>query len=338
MRGVRSTYHRRMNEVNPVLVSLERGGLPEIQHRGAYAAVRAGAALATRGRVEAPRFLRSTAKYFQALAALECGIAERHRLSPAELALICASHGGEERHVAAASALLARGGLTETALQCGTQVPTTARAATALFSAGGRPTQLHNNCSGKHAGMLLASAARGATLHDYLAPEHPHQQAIAKLLSDYAGSPLHVAVDGCSAPTFALPTVAAARAFARFAEESQRAGTHAAVLADAVASEPGMLAGEGRFCTAMAEATAGRVQVKVGADGFYGGFCRATGTGLALHIDDGGTNASERVMTALLAKLGLVSASEVETLARFVAPERKNRREHVVGTVRVHLD
>lgn len=321
-----------------MLVSLERGGLAEIQHRGVYAAVRAGVVTASRGQVETPRFLRSTAKYFQALAALESGIAERHGLSHGELALICASHGGEERHVAAATALLARGGLTETALQCGTQVPTTPRAATALFSVGARPTALHNNCSGKHAGMLLASVARGATLHDYLAPEHPHQHAIAKLLAEYAEAPLHVAVDGCSAPTFALPTVAAARAFARFAAESARAGTHAALLADAVAKEPGMLAGEGRFCTAMAEVTAGRVQVKVGADGFYGGFCRATGTGLALHIDDGGTNASERVMTALLAKLGLLSTAEVESLARFVAPERRNRRETVVGLVRIHLD
>lgn len=99
-----------------------------------------------------------------------------------------------------------------------------------------------------------------------------------------------------------------------------------------------MLAGEGRFCTAVAEATQGRVQVKVGADGFYGGFCRKTGSGLALHIDDGGTNASERVMTALLQQLGLLSSAEVESLARFVAPERRNRREHVVGCVRVHLD
>ena len=327
-----------MDEVNPVLVVLERGGLLEIQHRGAFAAVRDGRVLASKGRVEDPRFLRSTAKYFQALAALDCGIATHYGLGPEELALLCASHGGEARHVAAAQSLLQRGHLNESALQCGPQVPTTAKAATALFSAGGRPSALHNNCSGKHAGMLLASQARGATLHDYLDPGHLHQVAIAKLMTDYAGVPMQVAIDGCSAPTFALPVVAAARAFARFAAESHQPNTHARTLADAVALHPGMLAGIGRFCTALAEVTGGRVQAKVGADGFYGGFCRASGTGVALHIDDGGTNASERVITALFAKLGLLSAEEVAALGDFVSPERKNRRQRVVGQVHLHLD
>ncbi|MSR74209.1 MAG: asparaginase [Planctomycetes bacterium] len=327
-----------MSAPNPVLVRSDRGGLPEICHRGVVVAWRGAASLFSRGDAQEPCFLRSTAKYFQAVSALRCGLLQRHALQTDELALMCASHGGEPRHVEVAARLLGRGGLNAAHLRCGSHWPMNARAAQALSAVSAKPTALHNNCSGKHAGMLLASQLQGFDLESYLSPEHPHQLAIVALMREYSGAQsIGVALDGCSAPTFSMPVEAAARAFARFAVESIEHGSNAHTLAQAVAAQPGMLAGDGRFCTGIATATGGRVQAKTGADGFFGAFCRATGTGIALHIDDGATSASERVMTATLVHLGLLRSEEVAALNPWCDARRLNRLGSTVGQTVVDL-
>lgn len=329
---------RTMSAENPVLVRSDRGGAEEIFHRGAVCAWRGGDAVLERGAVEHSCFLRSTAKFFQALTALRGGLLRRHALQNDELALICASHGGEPRHVAVAQRLLDRGGLSVDHLQCGAHWPMTNRSAHALRSAGQEPSALHNNCSGKHSAMLLTAQIHNMPLDNYLDAQHPHQQAVRVLLSEYAQcDSIHTAVDGCSAPTFSMPLNAAARAFAQLAAESRQSGSDAARLADAVRECPGMIAGEGRFCTGIAEATRGRVLAKTGADGYFGAFCRETGTGVALHIDDGNTSASERVLVAALVQLALLTAEEQAALSPWIATERRNRVGRVIGQTRVDL-
>lgn len=328
-----------MPAINPVLVRSDRGGLPEICHRGVVVAWQGDAAVLLRGDATEACFMRSTAKYFQALAVLRSGVLRRHPLKADELALLCASHGGEPRHVEVAARLLRHGGLDAAHLRCGSHWPMHARSAQLLSVAGAVPTPLHNNCSGKHAGMLLAAQLHGFDLESYLSPDHPHQRAVLALLRDYADTDaISVAMDGCSAPTFALPVEAAARAFARFALESAHVGSDAHTLAQAVAEQPAMLAGEGRFCTGIATATEGRVQAKTGADGYFGAFCRASGTGIALHIDDGQTSASERVLLAALERLGLMRPAEITAMAAWCNPRRLNRIGHEVGRTLVTLD
>lgn len=325
---------------NPVLMRLLRGGLLEAQHRGSYCLVRNDRIVASFGGTERYYFLRSGAKFFQAVPGLLAGVVERFGLGDRELALACASHGGEELHVATARGMLARGGLDPRQLRCGTHSPLHAGTAFALSARGEVPTALHNNCSGKHSLMLLATLARGEDPGSYLDFEHPLQRDIHRTLANFAGvnaEGILRRIDGCSAPTFVMTLRDAATAFQRFAGGgaplAKPLARAAARLATAMAAEPFLLAGTGRFCTAVATITRGRVLAKVGAEGFYGALEVATGTGLALHVDDGATPATERLVAHLLHRHGLLDRAEMEALAPFVALPRRNHAGLDVGEI-----
>ena len=329
---------------NPVLIERDRGGDLEAWHRGAYCAVRGDEVLMQAGQVDAPYFMRSAAKFFQALPAVLAGVHDRFRLNQRELALLCASHGGEPCHVEVAARLLAAGGLEVDDLICSPHPPMHAPSAAALMKDGSAPTRLHNNCSGKHAGMLLGILASGGETSGYANRDHPYQIRIADLLARFAGiepAELRVHVDGCGAPTFNLPLKAAARAYGNFGrppeEFEPQLHEASAVLRAAVTQEPLMIAGHDRFCTALIEATRGRVLAKMGADGFYGATIPGEGIGIALHIDDGSIHASERVLARLLVRLGAIGGEEAEVLGKYVGPMRRNHAGDVVGSVRIRM-
>ncbi|MCL4696626.1 MAG: asparaginase, partial [Burkholderiaceae bacterium] len=144
-----------MTVANPILVEALRGGIAESQHRGALAIVDAtGRVHTTQGDIERPIFPRSAVKVLQALPLVASGAAERFGLTDAELALACASHGGEPAHAETARGMLAKAGLGPEALECGTHWPYNETAQRALAAAGATPSALHNNCSGKHAGFV----------------------------------------------------------------------------------------------------------------------------------------------------------------------------------------
>ncbi|HYX25642.1 MAG TPA: asparaginase, partial [Thermoanaerobaculia bacterium] len=188
------------------LASVARNGLPESWHFGAVAAVTPeGRLVAFQGDPQAATFLRSAAKPFQCVPLLLAGAAGRFGLTAADVALICASHGGTPEHTRRAADLLARGGFGAGDLLCGAHWPLDPRAAEALRQAGETPTPLHNNCSGKHAGMLLACRLLGLPVADYVAGDHPWQQRILKHVAGCCGLPpesIGQAVDGCSVPTY----------------------------------------------------------------------------------------------------------------------------------------
>ena len=332
-----------MSEGNPVLVEILRGDEVEAWHRGAWCARRDERIVASVGDQDRRYCLRSSAKFFQALPHLLAGADQRYGVSEAELALLCASHGGEERHVALAARLLERAGLDAAALDCGAHAPMHLESRARLLAEDRAPDPLHNNCSGKHAGMILAALARSESIEDYLSVDHPLQREIRRLLGLLAGVDLEQrggARDGCSAPTFYLSLDEAARAYQRFARPPEDFGRKLRQacfrLSEAVSRQPAMIAGAGRFCSALASVSSGRLLCKVGAEGFYGAFCRATGTGIALHVDDGAASASERVLVAVLAHLDLIRDDEVAQLAPFVAAARANHAGRPVGVVRVH--
>lgn len=332
-------YHVGM--VNPVLIELRRGGAAEAFHRGRYAVWRDGDVVDEAGEATAPVFVRSGAKYFQALTCLLAGAGKRFSLNDAQLALMCASHGGEPRHVEVAASLLACGELDVSLLACGPHRPMHGPSARALRENGEEPTVLHNNCSGKHSGMMLAALAMGEDPAGYCAFDHPIQARIVDVMAELSGvdvTEITREIDGCSAPTLRLPLRAAARAYARFGAPDDALGDavrdDAARLRRAVIAEPLMIAGHDRFCTALIEATSGRVLCKVGADGFYGAMVPELGMGIALHVDDGATSASERVLAAVLEKHGVIGAAEVARLQAYLATERKNHAGTVVGEVR----
>jgi L-asparaginase II len=295
---------------NPVLVELTRGGLVESVHRGALALARPnGELVAAVGEVAKPVYPRSAIKAFQTLAMIETGAADHFGFADREIALMSASHSGTADHVALAASMLARAGHGPEALGCGAHVPMGDMAGVAFHRAGDAATALHNNCSGKHAGMVAACAHCAEPVQGYWEPAHPHQQRIRRVLSEFSGADLGakvVGVDGCSAPNWAMPLAGTARAFAQFISgEGAARHRRAAVerIAKACWAAPDMVAGPGRLDTAMMSELPGKVFMKTGAEGVYCGAFPALGLGFAVKIDDGNGRASEAVTREIVARL-----------------------------------
>ncbi len=304
-----------------------RGGREESWHHGAAAVVEPeGRLVAWLGDPQLATFLRSAAKPFQTVAMLLSGLEAGGALAleDADLAVISASHGGRPEHTARVAALLARGGIDATALRCGAHAPLDREAAEALRAAGEQPGALHNNCSGKHAGMLLASRASGAPLESYLEVEHPLQRRVREEVGIFCGlavEDIALGIDGCSVPTFHLPLAAAACGYATLADPAALDGDRrraAKRVVSAMTAEPAMVAGPGRFTTRLMEVAGGRLLGKEGAEGFYAVAIRGPRPlGVAVKIADGGEACRDGVVLELLRQLEALSAAELEALEAF---------------------
>lgn len=292
---------------NPVLVELTRGPLVESCHRGAVAIARAdGGIVMALGDVERPILPRSAVKALQAVALVESGAADAMRFDDCELAVACASHSGARAHLDIVSRMLSKVGLDERALACGAHWPRDSASTRALIRSDRSPGPLHNNCSGKHAGMLALAVHLGVTPDGYERPDHPVQERIRETIASITEAPLGAdsrAVDGCSVPTWALPLRHLAGGFARFvtgaAMDRSRAEACARLMR-ACFAQPMMVAGQGRFCTDVMTRYAGRAFVKVGAEGVYCAGFPEIGLGAAVKIDDGERRAAELVVAAVL--------------------------------------
>jgi L-asparaginase II len=323
------------------LVEVTRGPAVESRHAGAVAVVDAeGAVVFSLGDVTRPTFARSSVKALQALPLVESGAAELFGLSDVELALACASHGGEPEHVATAAGALARLGLDVDALECGAHWPLSDAAARALAASGAGPSALHNNCSGKHAGFLCLACALEVDPRGYVAPDHLVQREVTAALEGTMAARLDDAatgVDGCGVPTYALPLATIARGFARFGSgvglEPVRAGA-ARRLMEAAWSAPFQIAGSGRFDTEAMQLLAGAVFVKVGAEGVHGAALPELGLGIALKIEDGASRASEAAMAATLLRMLKPAGEAGDFLARRAERPLRNWAGVGVGVVR----
>jgi L-asparaginase II len=302
-----------MNEAvsgNPVLVEVMRGALVESRHAGAIAVADAGGQLLLAlGDVERPIYPRSAIKAMQALPLIESGAADALALSEDELAVACASHSGDSVHLEAVQSLLAKAGLDESYLACGAHWPISEDTTRELLQAGQRPRAIHNNCSGKHAGMLATAMHLGLDPRGYERPDHPVQVMIAGIISETCGTALdrsRMGIDGCSVPTFALPLAALARGFARLGTGEglppERASA-ARRLFHACFAEPVHVAGEGRFDAMVLRAMAPACFTKGGAEGVHCASLPALGLGIALKIDDGAKRGTELAMSELIAAL-----------------------------------
>jgi L-asparaginase II len=323
---------------NPVLVEVTRGGVVESRHRGSIVVVDAdGNDLLSLGNVTAPVFPRSAIKAFQALPLLESGAADRFGLSDAAIALAVSSHNGEAAHVDTARAMLKACGCDEGCLECGPQPPEREADKARLARIGARPGRMHNNCSGKHAGFICASVAMGVDPKGYAKCGHPLMDAVIDAVCDMTGAPFAedlCGTDGCSIPTFAVPLTALAHGFARFANGAglgpERARA-AARIRTAVAANPFMVAGSGRFCTRAMEALGARAFVKTGAEGVFTVALPEQGLGIAVKIDDGAARASEVVTAEAIASFLKLGG---EALAALRRPAILSRMKETVGEIR----
>jgi L-asparaginase II len=324
---------------NPVIAEVTRGGVVESRHTGAYAVVDASDKLiASAGDITQAVFPRSAVKAFQCLPLIESGAADHFGFNDEELALACASHNGEAGHIRVASNMLAKAGLSETQYECGAHWPHDLASQHDMARRDEEPRAIHNNCSGKHAGMLALAQELGAPAEGYTLIDHPVQRAVARTISDLCDvdiAALPHGIDGCSVPTWAIPLRNLALGFARFGsgvtfDEKRKAACRRII--EAVRAHPFMVAGTNRFCTRVMQAVP-RAFVKTGAEGVFCGAIPHAGLGIALKCDDGATRASEAAMAAIMASLPVWTDAEQRALKAFAQTDLSNWRKISVGDV-----
>ncbi|HUF39124.1 MAG TPA: asparaginase [Anaerolineales bacterium] len=332
-----------MNEGYEPVYARSRGGRVESVHFGAGAVVDAGGRLLfSFGDPQLSVYLRSSAKPFQALPFAEHGGPGHFKLTPKELALLCASHQGTDEHVETAAAIQAKIGIGEPDLGCGIHPPGDRATRARMEAAGEAPTANRHNCSGKHTGMLACCRLMDWPLETYLDRSHPLQVCILETLaamSDFPMEAIGIGTDGCSAPNFSIPLYNAALAFARLSDPSglpERRRDGCRSITTAMTAHPEMVAGRGEFDTCMMEAGGGNLVSKGGAEGYQavgllpwaaGG--DSPGIGIVLKVSDGDPGGMVRTSLALaiLKSIGALDHSQAEELAAF-GPERviKNYR------------
>ena len=328
-------------DANPVLAETVRGNWVENRHRGAYAVIDAeGTIIASAGDIERAIFPRSAIKSMQALPIFARHADEKFHHTSEELALACASHHGEDDHVNGVTGLLSRLGLSVDDLECGAHQPTNGAAREKLRAAGAEPSALHNNCSGKHSGMLSVALAMGVPTAGYVGREHEVQKQVRAAVEAVIGETLtedKCGTDGCSIPTFAAPLRSFAYGFARMATGtglSPELGTAARRLFDAATSHPHLVAGTGHADTLIMAAFKGRVMQKVGAEAVQCGAIRDKGWGYALKCDDGNIAASQAMLAGLLLQIADPDDAQRAVLETYLSQPIRSVRGAEVGVMR----
>lgn len=322
------------------LAVVDRAGLLESRHEGILVVVGEEGEWAV-GDPGQPVFVRSAVKPFQALPHLERGMAAALEMEAEHLAMLSASHDGTEDHVRAVRGILDRAGIDPALLGCGAHPPFAAEARRAMLRTGGRPTRLHNNCSGKHAGFLwLAQQLGQEPLESYLEPMGAAMGAVRTAVQemlDCDAEGFDAAIDGCGAPTFRAPLRALAAAFRKLVNPEGLADVRRAAcqsLLEAVTEAPFHLAGEKRLCTALIRSAPGAIYPKNGAEGVYACGIRVGGRsyGLAVKCADGNERGYFPAVIDVLQRLGLWD-SLPEDLERFAVPVLMNTQKLAVGRV-----
>jgi L-asparaginase II len=318
-------------------VVVTRGGVTESRHRVHAAVVDAGGNLvAAAGDPSITTYWRSCAKPFQAMPLLRSGGFDRVGWGDDQLALACASHGGEPEHVALAQSMLDSVGLEEGDLACGPHEPLSARGARLARESGARVTRLHNNCSGKHAAMLAYARTSGWASYGYERMEHPVQRDALREVARWTGlAAEHVgtAVDGCGVVVFALPIERMAHAYAQLARAACAGEEVASRVVGAMTTRPFLVGGTERFDSVLIEATRGRVLAKVGAEGMHSAAVLDAGLGIAVKVEDGAQRAQHPALLRLLQRLGALSESVTPALEEFLRRPVRNTRGETVGEV-----
>ena len=319
------------------LIELSRGGVPECLHFGAIAVVdRHGKLLAQAGDPHWLSFTRSTLKAMQALPFMQSGGPAQFGFDTQQLAMLCASHNGEDMHVAQAQSMLDKAGLGTRSLRCGCHLPGVFAALETCPPPGFVYDERHNTCSGKHAGFLAYCVQHGLALDRYEDPLHPLQVAVRQAVARATGmdeDALKIGVDGCSAPNYAMPLANLAWGYARLAsgQRDGEFGESFALLADAMTRHPDLVSGTGRNDLAFMRAGRGDWVTKIGADGVQAVASKSRGEAFAIKIIDANKPALHATTVEVLAQLGWLDDAQREQLHPWRARDIVNARGLRVG-------
>jgi L-asparaginase II len=318
-------------------VVVTRGGAVESRHRVHAAVVGPGDSLiGEAGDPHVVSFWRSGSKPFLVMPLVAAGAIDDLAWGDDELALACASHGGEPEHVAIAESMLGDIGLEEGDLACGAHEPLSPRGIRLAREAGTRFSRLHNNCSGKHAAMLARAHTAGWATAGYEHPGHPVQQSATAAVAAWTAVPegaLIVGIDGCGVPVVALPLERMARAYAKLGAAAARGEEVAARVVHAMTARPFLVGGTDRFDSVIIEDTGGRVIAKVGAEGVHSVAVPDLGIGLAVKVEDGAQRAQYPAVIRLLQHLGVLDDRLTPRLADYLCKPVRNTRNEIVGEI-----
>ena len=332
------------------LVEVTRGNIVESIHQGAFCVVDSrGTMLACERNPALLTYPRSSLKPFQALPFIEIDGDSAFNLAEKEIAIMCASHAGTDKHMAVVRRMQEKIGISEADLQCGSAWPGDAKTHQTMNIKGDQPSPIRHNCSGKHTGMLAHAKMRGYDLGDYLDLKHPVQMTIRKVIGEMAGlepEDMPSGIDGCSVPVYALPLQNMAQAVARLADPAMLDPVRKAAcsrITSAMMNNPDMISGEGRFDTELMSVVPGKVFSKGGAEGFHiagimPGVVRegSPGIGIAIKIADGDRKFRARscVLVKILLALGVLDEDDLRQIPTFGFSPIHNARKMVVGQVR----
>ena len=282
--------------------------------------------------------VRSALKPFQASAAVSAGATDAAGFTSAELALMCASHNGEEIHIQTAKEMLEKLGYDMSYYECGSHAPYDRKSKIELIKNSQEPTPLHNNCSGKHAGMLCLTKYLKADPAGYTNVEHPVQQAIMKQIMKFSElEDFPLAVDGCSAPVPFMTLYNIALMYQKLASVDHE---DLSPLYDAMVSNPMLVAGTDRFDTDFIEAMKGHAVTKVGGEAIRGiGFRKDDGSvlGIAIKMLDGNQRCVPSVALAVLENLKLLTSTVLKKLKKYSNITLKNHRLLEVGSIVIEI-
>lgn len=330
-----------MQPANPILVEVTRSPAVESVHRGSAVIVdRRGRVVRFWGDMNQAIFPRSAIKPLQAIPLVRTGAARALDLSPEEIAMACASHGGEPVHTSTVHEWLTRLGLGPQDLECGAHPPTDRDSRDDLSRRGEAPTRLHNNCSGKHAGFLSVCKHLGFPAHGYTRADHPVQELVRDTLEEMTGYSLRNAargIDGCGIPVFGIPLRGLATAMMKFTDPEHldpETADAVCTIRSAMASHPYQVAGRDQFCTRVMAALAPNVLVKTGAEGTCCAAVLDQGVGIALKIDDGAARASEVAVGGILRCLDAMNDSQFAGLRSTLEPDVFNAAGATVGGIK----
>ncbi|KAL7941297.1 L-asparaginase II [Trichoderma barbatum] len=346
---------------NDSYIIIDRNGVVENRHLVHAAVVDStGQLLFALGDPSRITLIRSAAKPAQALAVVETGALEQFGFDVADLALMCASHSSEDRHIVRAQQMLAKSQHTEDQLRCGGHPSINPAIDREWIKRDFKPTGIYNNCSGKHAGMLAGAKAIAASSDDYHLLTHPIQARVKRVVEELAGlseQEVQWGLDGCNMPALAIPLSHLAKIYASFAQASDALASgdpttirvqHMGRIFNAMSQMPEMVGGEGRFDTLLMHALSGSVIGKVGADGCYGVGVReserteslgAVGAiGIAVKIEDGNLQILYAAVAEILQQLKVCSRENLQNLETYRHPKNLNTMGILTGTTRFQFN
>lgn len=322
------------------LAEVIRNGLVESVHTGNIAVVDSNQRIVRYcGDPMQICYFRSSGKPLILLSHLKKKLDRIFGLTLQELAIMSSSHSGGDKHVKTLMSIAAKLGVKESDITCGVREPYGLNERFELYEKGEKPTQWHNNCSGKHLGNIAACKAMGWSYENYSDLSHPLQQDILETISEFTGWPkekIHKGTDGCGVPVFGVPLKNMALAYARLFDTKFLNGKYAEeqkILYEAVKQHPDMIAGDGRIDTELIRETSGDHFGKMGADGVFCVHVHSKGLGISIKIQDGGVSAVEPVIMEILKQLGTLSEEALGKLREFHYPAVKTWNGEKVGYI-----